>query len=63
MDNEINEQTEAFLKELEVAYFDRGESNFQYLYEKYPKVRIGCRRALFHLTKKRVKDTRFNKQD
>lgn len=44
---EIQAETEAFLEEIWHAYFERHEHDFRYLYNKYPRVRICARRALY----------------
>ena len=44
-------QLDHFLKELAVRYED-GQRGFKDLYSKYPKVRVGIRRAIFYLQKR-----------
>lgn len=53
MSTEQQQQIEGFLNDLEIAYFEKGETDFSYLYEKYPLARLGIRRSLFFLTKRR----------
>lgn len=48
---EVMLQRDQFLEELAKQY-NSGVRGFASLYEKYPKVRIGLRRALLYLNKK-----------
>jgi hypothetical protein len=61
IDEETQKQIDAFLGELrELTQGPNAPSDYSHLYAKYPLVRIGIRRALYHISKSSASSSSFS---